>query len=352
MKSASFLLVAFKKHFSFPVGFFLIFAFPASTNYQLQDFGYGGGGTASSASSNYVLEGIAGEQSAGQLQGTAYDLGPGLQFTNQADVPSAPTFTNPSNYYNKLKIVVNPENNPSDTKFAIAISADNFVSDTRYVQSDDTVGSTLGSEDYQTYVNWGGASGELVIGLLSNTTYTVKVKAMQGAFTETGYGPTASAATVNQTLSFSLNTNTVSFGSLVVDSVNDSPINIETNLSTNSENGGIVYVTGTNAGLQSALAGHTIGSVSGDLTSLAEGFGAIGVSVTQTSGGPLVISSPYDQSGNTVGIVDTVTRNIFYSNGPISGGSGIFMLKVKPSAVTPSAGDYSEILTVVATGRF
>ncbi len=45
----------------FPIGASLLFAFPVSTNYQLKDFGYGGG-VADGTSSNYALEGIVGNK--------------------------------------------------------------------------------------------------------------------------------------------------------------------------------------------------------------------------------------------------------------------------------------------------
>lgn len=357
MKSVFPVSALVKKAFPLPLGFFLIFSFPASTNYQLKDFGYGGGGTANSASTNYAIEGITGEQGEDQLQGTTYDLGPGLEFTNQANVPTAPTFTNPSNYYNKLKIVINTASNPSDTKFAIAISADNFASDTRYVQNDDTVGSTLGSEDYQTYANWGGASGELIIGLLSNTTYTVKVKAMQGSFTETGWGPTASAATVTPALTFDIDVaatdtdnsvTTLDLGSLPSGTVVDSSDKIWVDFVTNGESGGRVYVYGSNAGLLSSRAAYTISAVTGNLTALTEGFGAQGS--TATNG--LSEATLYDQTGNTVGTIDTAIREIFTATAPTTSGRGSFLLKAKSSAVTPAASDYTETLTVVASASF
>ncbi len=65
----------------------------------------------------------------------------------QANVPPAPTFTNPASNYDRLKVVVNPGNNASDAVFAIAISSDDFVT-TQYVQSNATTGSILGSEDW------------------------------------------------------------------------------------------------------------------------------------------------------------------------------------------------------------
>lgn len=350
----------FKKRFS--LSFFLFFVLPVSTNYQLKDFGYGGGGVANGTSTNYAIEGIAGEQNAGKLDGTTYDLGAGLQFTNQANVPPAPNFTNPSSYYNKLKVVINTGSNPSDTKFAIAISTDSFVADTRYVQSDSTVGSVLGSEDYQTYAAWGSASGTLVIGLAVNTTYQVKVKAMQGKFTETGYGPTASASTVSPQLTFDIDVSasdtetgppfTTNIGSLIATTVTDSPEKIWVDFTTNGESGGRVYVSGTNAGLQSTQAGYTISAVTGNLTALTEGFGAQGSSATQSAGGPFTIATAYSLSSNNVAITDTNIREIFTTSNPTTSGRGSFLLKAKSSAVTPAASDYSESLTVIASASF
>lgn len=344
------------------VGFVFLFALPASTNYQLKDFGYGGGGAANSTSSNYAIEGIAGEQNENQLQGTTYDLGGGLQYTNQANVPPAPTFTNPSNYYNKLLLTLNTGGNPSDTLFAIAISSDNFSSDTRYIQSDNTVGTTLGLEDYQTYSTWGGGSGFLVIGLAASTTYTVKVKAWQGKFTETAYGPTASAATVGQRLTFDIDvastdsdTNppfATNFGDLIAGAVTNSPDKVWVDFDTNGESGGRVYVVASNAGLTSSRAGYTIGAVTGNLTSLSEGFGAQGSSATQSSGSTFSIASAYSLSSNNVATTDTTIREIFTVSGPVTGGRGSFLLKAKSSAVTPAASDYGETLTIIASASF
>lgn len=345
-----------------PLGVCLIFVLPASTNYQLKDYGYGGGGLGNGSSSTYSIEGIFGEQNTSTLDGTTYDLGPGLEYTNQANVPPAPTFTNPNNYYNKLKLVIAPGGNPSDTTFAIAISTDNFSSDTRYVQSDTTVGATLGLEDYQTYSTWGGASGFNIIGLTANTTYTVKVKAWQGKFTETGYGPTASAATVSPQLTFDIDVSstdsdtdppfTTNFGDLIAGAVTDSPQKIWVDFTTNGESGGRVYITASNAGLSSTRASYTINAVTGNLTSLSEGFGAQGSTASQTSGSTFAIASAYDLASNNVATTDTTIREIFTTSGPVTGGRGSFLLKAKSSAVTPAASDYTETLTVIASASF
>jgi hypothetical protein len=99
------------------------------------------------------------------------------------------TLVNSSNWYNKLLLTIGPEANPSDAKFAVAISTDNFVT-TQYVKSDFTVTSTLSFTDYQTYAAWGSGSGVMVRGLTRSTVYTVKAKAYRGHYTESGYGPT------------------------------------------------------------------------------------------------------------------------------------------------------------------
>jgi hypothetical protein len=341
---------------------FIIFVIPVSTNYKLINFGFGGGGTSNSTSTNYGLNAILGELNSIKLSGTNYKLGPGLIFSQQSHVPIAPTFENTGNWYNKLHFVINISNNPSDTLFALAISTDNFVSDTRYVQSDNTVGTTLGLEDYQTYTNWGGASGEFIIGLLSNTTYYIKAKAMQGKFTETDFGPVSSASTVSPSFDFDIDVSatdtetnppfTITFSDLVADTVVDSPQKIWVDFATNGESGGYVYVYGQNSGLYSTIRSSTITSVTGDLSSLSQGVGGQSVSATQTSGGPLTALSPYNGAGQSVGIIDSTIRPIYSTTSPIVGGRASYVVKAKSSSITPTADDYTETLTVIASANF
>jgi hypothetical protein len=276
----------------------------------------------------------------------------------QANVPPAPTFTNPSNYYNRLKLVLDNGNNPSDSTFAIAISTDNFASDTQYVQSDNTVGSTLGSEDWQSYTAWGGATGFYIIGLNPNTTYTVKVAAEQGNFTQTGYGPTAQVATSNVTLAFDIDVSasdtetaapyTVSLGNLTAGSVTTASNYIWIDLSTNAENGGVVYLYDVNTGLKSSVLNYTISSSSTNLTAATEGYGVRVNSVTN-----LTAQSPYDGSSNNVGLVDTTIREVLNSgSSPVSSGRGSLEIKAKASTTTPASNDYTDTLTMIASGSF
>lgn len=339
--------------------FVMLLALPASTNFEMHDFGIGAGGVGVGTSTNYAVGGVVGEVSGSNLSGTTYDLGPGLQFARQTNTPAAPTITNPSNYYNKLRVNIDNGSNPTDTLFAIAISTDNF-STTNYVQADQTIGST---PVYQTYSTWGGGSGALVIGLQPSTTYYVKVKAVQTAYTESAYSSVASVATVTPTLSYDIDVSSsdsesgppyiVAFGTLSVGSVTTASNKIWVDLDTNAEQGAFVYVYSNSAGLSSSAASYTITSASGDLTGVSEGFGLRVDTSTQSSGGPLTAVSPYNGSSDTVGILNTTSRNIFTSaNAPIVGGRGSVWVKAKAATTTPAASDYATIVTMIASATF
>ena len=91
-----------------------------------------------------------------------------------ANVPPTPTLTNPASHYDRLKLVLATGGNPSDTKYLIAISDDDFAT-TKYVQADNSLGTSQALTNYQTYATWGGASGFYVLGLAPSTTYKVMV---------------------------------------------------------------------------------------------------------------------------------------------------------------------------------
>lgn len=344
------------------VSLFVFLALPASTNYKLNSFSFGAGGQDDMDSTNYSLEGILGEISS-DLTSATYKTRAGLLGAQLANVPPAPTFVNSSNWYNKLKITINKDSaDPTDATYAIAISTDDFVT-TNWVQSDNTVGATLGIEDFQTYTNWGGASGEFIVGLTANTTYKVKVKSRQGNYTETQLGPSATAATVSVSLTTDIDVSStdtetaapysLDFGDLSLGSVSTASDKIWVDITTNAEYGGYVYISGENSGLKSSILNYTITSASVDLTGASEGFGAQSSSVTQSSGGPLAAVAPYDGASQNVGVLDTTTRELYSSSGSqISGGRGSFLLKAKASTTTPAADDYTEILTIVMAGTF
>lgn len=340
----------------------MFFALPSSTNYGLDSYGFGAGGTDESTSTNYSVEGILGETS-GDTSSTNYESRTGLLYLQEANVPPAATFTNDSNWYNKLHIVINKDaDDPSDATYAIAISDDDFVT-TQWVQNDNTIGSTLGIEDFQTYSSWGGATGEDIIGLSQNTTYKVKVKSRFGNYTESPLGPEASASTSTVSITFDIDVSstdsetaspyTVDFGDLTVGSVNTATDKVWIDLSTNAESGAYVFISSANSGLKSTVHNYTISSLTGDLSGQTEGFGVQGDTVSESSGGPFAELSPYDGASDNVGIVDTTIRDIYSTSGqPITSGRASFLLKTKVGSNTPSADDYAETLTIITAGTF
>lgn len=342
------------------VGLSLFAALPATSNYKLQSYGFGSGGTGSSSTATYSLEGTAGELS-GQTGSTANAAAkPGFIQTEQANVPKLASLdNNGGQYYNKLHFVIDPQNNPSDATYLVAVSTDNFATDIRYVQTDGTLTSVLSTALYQTYSAWGGSSGSVMIGLQSSTTYYVKLRATQGRFTESAYGPVSSQATAAPSLTFNLVTSaqatppfSINLGSLTAGSIVTSADTINTTLTTNGTSGGDVYVKGQNGGLTSAIAAATITSQTADLTSASQGFGAQNSSVGQTSGGPYTVVSPYNGGGANVGIVSGTIRSLYTSTAPVTGGNGALLLKAKVTTTNIAANDYQEILTFIAAGNF
>jgi hypothetical protein len=279
---------------------------------------------------------------------TTYSAQSGAIAAQQASVPSAPTVSNGSNtYYNKLDIIIATGGNASDALYAIAISTDNFVT-TNYVQADGSVGAT---PLFQTYVQWGSSTGTTATGLLPSTAYKMKVAAMQGMFTQSSYGPAASASTTSPSISFAVSTNTVTLSNLLPGSVVTSAP-ITTSLTTNASFGANVYVTSLHSGLQSISTSRTIPSLTGDLSSLSRGYGLQVGSLTQSAGGPFVGVAPFNGSSNNTGIVTTSLQPIFSSSSAISSGSGNVYIKAKVAASDAAATDYSDTLTYLTAARY
>lgn len=332
---------------------------PTSTNFKIEEYGFGSGGIASASSTNFLLYGLTGEVETGSPSSTNFIALPGLTYTLQPNIP-APTVTNPSNFYNKLNVVVNNGGYPSDTTFAIQVASNSasFTSNVYYVQADHTLGF---SPVFQTYASWGSGSGFTMIGLYPGTTYYVRAAAKRGVYQQGPWSATAFAATSNSTFTFSLQTTSqptppfsVNIGTLTPGSVTTSSDKVTATISTNATGGGLVYLFGTNNGLRSTYAGnYTITSASNDLSAALEGYGARGTTVTQVSGGPMQLISPYNGASNNVGIIDTAKRTLADSSSqPVTSGEVSFELKAKARDTTPSATDYTDILTIIATGSF
>ncbi len=330
----------------------MLFAtFSQSSNYQLQNYNLGSGGTNSASSSTYRLNASTGEVSSTPGSGSSDKVLPSSIQAQQANVPLAPTLDNGgSTYYNKLNCTINKGGaDASDYTYAIAVSTVSNFATINYVQSDGTLGA---NQVYRSYAAWGGGSGSFIVGLAPNTTYYVKVAAMQGLFTNSAFGPSANASTANPSLTFSLSPSTLNLGSLLAGSVITGGTDIAVGFSTNAGTGGNVYIAGANVGLRSVTTGTTIAAVSADLTSQSQGFGVRGLTASQSSGGPLTIVSPYNGSGNVVGAPTLTFLPIFSTSAAVNGGSATAAVKAKAAATTPAANDYQEILTFVASASF
>lgn len=335
-------------------GSLFLAALPATNNYKLNSYGFGSGGTANSGTSNYSLQGLTGEISSQADSTSTYQLKPGYTQTQQANVPKV-TLTNPSSYYDKLHFVIDQQNNPSDALYALSvcIGSDFPCGTPYYVKADNTFGLTLNTADYQTYSAWGGAGGGNIIGLSPSTTYYIRAKATQGQFTESSYGPSSSAATNAQQISFCLYTvscgsgSSVSFSGLVAGNVTNGSNNISLDFATNADSGGSVYIYSSFGGLKSTTAGYTINSATADLSSASEGFGA---RVISTSG--LSAVAPYNGAGNNVGVLGATINTLLDSAIPVSSGTASIQLQAKVANTTPKAQDYAETITVIAAARF
>jgi hypothetical protein len=348
--------------------FFSFLVLPASTNFKLEGFSFGNAGGGNAASTKYSVEGSVGEVGSNKIGSSNYDLGAGLMFVQQASSPQPVTLINDGNFYNKLHLTIDNTNSgvgsstfPYDTRYAVAISKDDFVT-TQYVKSDMTVGTSLTSTDYMTYTVLGGSDGSYVIGLDGGTTYKVKVKAMQGQYSESGYSVGTTATTVLPQLSFDIDVAAtdiqtdppylINFGDLYPGTVTTSTDKIWISMDTNAASGATVFVYGQNGGLKSLSVGYTIATANGDLGILSNGFGVQAVGATQFSGGPMSIDPLYGGGGDVVGVTDTLVRQIFVVNSPVTTGRASFLVKAKSDNDAPAANDYSETLTIIASANF
>jgi len=256
----------------------------------------------------------------------------------QAITPVAPLLSNTTgNYYDRLLLTVNPSGNPSDTLFAIAVSDDDFVT-YQYVQNDNTLGPTLGIEDYQTYTAWGGASGFLVLGLNQNYDYKARVKALNGDFTETGYGPeSAEASTVVPFVTLEVSDTEVHFGTLSASVVSETS-SVTITVNTNGEGGYQTYLNGTgdtsNGGLYDGAA-NLILSQTTLLSAGTEGYGA------QGSAGVATVDAKYDVSGDNVGSIDITNSSLSSNTAPVTDEDTDVLFKSAMSSTT-TAGEYTD----------
>jgi len=329
-------------------GMLLFASFSHSTTYSLNSYSLGPGATNNSTSTTYKTQANVGEIS-GTGSSTTYTERSGAVQAEQLNTPLAPTVSNGSGtFYNELLVTINTGILPPDTTYAIAVLPSPYTT-TYYVQ---TTGLLGGSPVFQSYTAWGNSGGYYVTGLSNNTSYEVEIGAMQGLFTNTEYGPSATATTTAPSLTFSISPTSLSLGSLTAGSVITGGTNITTSLTTDAESGADVFVVGEYGGLYSPSKSYKIAGTTGNLASLGEGFGLQGVSVSDSSGGPFSLITPYNGSGNNVGTDATYFNEILSTPQEIQSGSGVIKVQAKSGATDPAATDYQEVLTFSASAQF
>jgi hypothetical protein len=338
----------------------------SSTNYQVEDGTFDGGGE-SSSSTNYTSRDSIGDFSDDGSQSTNYKVFAGFELPAYPGIPAVPTLTNTGGtLYNSLDFVMATGNGQqTDTTYAIAISSDNFTT-TNYIQTDDTVGSTAA---FQTYANWNSSTGERVTGLSPSTTYKIKVKARYGADSESGWSQEASATTTAPDLTIvfagvssgttvggvtttttSL-TNSIAFGSLTINSAKTAAHQVT--VSTNATSGYASTVLQNNA-LQTTGGANSIPPISGTNGSPSAwvgGFstGAFGYHTTDS----LLCTGTTGRfsSNDTYAQLTTTPLEVACNTGPVTNDITYLIFKIEIGSLQPN-GSYQNTVTYITTAQF
>ncbi len=282
--------------------------------------------------------------------------------------------------YDRAKIEIDSQSNPIDTLYLTSIlNVDTGVE--YFLQSDNTIDTTYDINDYQTIceiegydprtgsgcevdtdLEWNETLQEYnVLNLTPGVTYTAKVRALQGDFTEGQYSPTETITIEYPSLSFDIDIadssgvtadtdapHVIQLGNITATTVTATDL-IWLDLGTNNFNGFTVSVESN--GLSNGA--QTIPSTSEDLDVDAGGDGGFGLkldTIIEDSLGPLNGEATYITTGvNEVGALGVATAilntNATGSNqGPISGGRASIEVKAKASSST-APGAYSDQLT-------
>lgn len=252
-------------------------------------------GSSSTSSNNYTARGTIGDTFSGELESSNYSLSAGEASARQADVLPKPTWQNDDDWVDRLLIKIDPQQNSTDTKYAIAVSKDDFQT-AWFVQSDLTIGTTLGSEDWLTYADLGESSGKHVIGLTENTTYKVKVAANSGSFSETRYSAISDPATTSQSyLRLASSSDNCVLGELTTDQTKSCQYDLT--LNTNLSLGAKITVLGKTL----TQGGNTINPIGAIATTSKKGqeqFGLAATSETVTTLNPFNNANEYAFAAN------------------------------------------------------
>lgn len=282
--------------------------------------------------------------------------------------------------YDRAKIEIDAQSNPIDTLYLVAIT-DTGTSTDYYLQSDNTIDTAYDINDYQTICqiegydprtgsgcvdsgdpDWDETLQEFnIIGLTPGATYSVRVRALNGDFTESPYSPAENVTMEYSALSFDIDI--ADNGGSATDT--EGPHSIELGLlqtfattatnriwvdiGTNFFQGATVFVS--NSGLTNGS--FTIPSTDEDLDVDAGMDGGYGLKIeTFTEGalGPLLADATFNTGNpNEVGGMSGTPAEILYTDsvtgqGPVSSGRSSIMVKSRIVTSTPP-GAYTDTIT-------
>lgn len=374
-----------------------------STNYTILDPKVDSG-TGESSSTNYkALTQINNGVEGNQLSSSLYSVKSGNAYTFMANVPKVKCFETvttvstlctgllhsqgmvqecgESGCYDRAKFEIDAQNNPTDTVYVIEVSTDSFST----IKVVDATTHTLKSiasktiSDYQTKSAWesGAYSAFNIFGLLPNTAYSIRIRALHGDYTESSPSPVVNATTSVPTVlldldigtSSSANTNapyTINFGALNPETASEATNKIWVDFSTNAVSGSSLYVKDSNSGLFSSSKSYTLASASEDLslTASGDGFGLKTGTIQSdaTATGFMAANSQYQTAGSQqVGAVNSSTptqilcsSSIVSDTCPTSNGNPVLngrieiKLLARASLNASAASDYQTVLTFTA----
>lgn len=295
--------------------------------------------------------------------------------------------------YDRAKFKINNQSNVADTRYATQIStSSDFTTGVSFVDGTTRLlKSTLTVNDFLYQCDWEGTTAVgycgspnttwqryNVLGLTPGTTYYIRSSALHssnsnGNFTQSEWGPSATAATQNTSITIDVDiTNDYVAGSsvppyvltmppLVPEVVKTSTQYIVFRLSSNAMNGINLQIAGTNGALFNSL-GNTIPAVSADLDASASGYGIRNVTASNTQlyntyiGTLTVSATPNDFTDtaptNKVGAPSTTFVKLFDSAGaPLHTGRSAFVVKAKPN-FQDVVGSHTETITYIPVGAF
>lgn len=173
------------------------------------------------------------------------------------------------------------------------------------------------------------------------------------ATTATGGDQISVTATVPTTFSFSLSGSSAALGTLSTSSV-VSATGVTATVGTNARNGWLAWVKNSSNGLYSSTAATSIanGGSYGSIYDLTSTTG-YGLDVNTGAGTP-TIDAAYDGSGDTnnIGLLDSTFKQIATKSSPASADTVVLRFRSKISATQPAATDYTDTVTVTASGNF